>query len=83
MSQLSKGFHCGIISLIPLVIAHAHIIKLVKCLTRVTLLQSQRTANEAGSKGHASRVTLSASKTKGSGQVVLATLSETDPSQLC
>ena len=68
--------------MIPLVIAHAHIIKLVKCLTRVTLSQSQRTANEAGSKGHASRVTLSASKAKGNGQVVLATLSETDPSQL-
>ncbi len=33
-------------------------------------------------KGHASRVTLSASKAKGNGQVVLATLSETDPSQL-
>jgi len=26
--------------LIPLVIAHTHIVKLVKCLTRVTLLQS-------------------------------------------
>ena len=68
--------------MIPLIIAHAHIIKLIKCLIRVTLLQSQRTASEAGSKGHASRVTLSASKAKGNGQVVLATLSETDPSQL-
>ena len=68
--------------MIPLVIAQAHISKLIKCLIRVTLLQSQSTASEAGSKGHASRVTLSASKAKGNGQVVLVPLSETDPSQL-